>query len=68
MLKYHHNLHVNEKFPHLGASPDGLIYCDCHGHVILEIKCLHKYKDGFETCESKNNFLPDLNDSIKINH
>ena len=44
MLKYHHNfelkptgLHVNEKFPQSGASPDGLIYCDCHRHGILEI-------------------------------
>ena len=50
MLKYHHNfelkptgLHVNEKFPQLGASPDGLVYFDCHGHGIFEIKWPHRY-------------------------
>ena len=75
MLKYHHNfelkptgLHVDEKFPQFVASPDGLIYCDCHGNGVLEIKCPYKYKDGFEKCESSQNFLLDLNDSIKINH
>ena len=72
MLKYHHNfelkptvLYVNEN---LGASPDGLIYCDCHEYGILEIKCPHKYKDCFERCESNKNFPLDLNDLIKINH
>ena len=75
MVKYHHNfelkptgLHINEKFPQLGASPDGLIYCDCHGQGILEIKCPHKYKDGFEKCENDKNFPLGLNGSIKINH
>ena len=75
MVKYHHNfelkptgLHINEKFPQLGASPDGFIYCDCHGQGILEIKCPHKYKDGFEKCENDKNFPLDLNSLIKINH
>ena len=75
MVKHHHNfelkptgLHINEKFPQLGASPNGLVYCDCHGHGILEIKCLHKYKDGFEKCENDKNFPLDLNSLIKINH
>ena len=27
----------------LGASPDGLISCDCHGNGVLEIKCATKY-------------------------
>ena len=49
------NLHINEKFPPLGASPDGLLYCDCHGHGILERKCLHKYKDGFAKRERVKN-------------
>ena len=75
MVKYHHNfelkptcLHTNVKFPHLGAIPDGLIHRDCHGHGILEIKCLHKYKDGFEKCENDKNVPSDLNGSMKINH
>ena len=32
-------LHVNPKFPHLGASPDGLVSCECCGEGLLEIKC-----------------------------
>ena len=35
-------LHVNVLYPQLGASPDGLISCDCHGKGILEIKCPFK--------------------------
>ena len=34
-------LHGNPKFPHMGASPDGLVSCECcvEGHP--EIKCLY---------------------------
>lgn len=30
---------MNPSFPHLGATPDGLISCHCCGTGILEIKC-----------------------------
>ena len=30
-------LHVNPRFPHLGASPDGLVSCRCCGKGLLEI-------------------------------
>lgn len=30
----------------LGASPDGLVECDCCGEGVLEIKCPHKHKDS----------------------
>ena len=39
-------LHVNQNFPYLGASPDGLIECSCHGKGVLEIKCPFKYQSG----------------------
>ena len=40
-------LSVNEKsgllihtsYPHLGASPDGVISCNCCGNGVLEVKC-----------------------------
>ena len=32
-------LHLNPDYPHLGASPDGLIFCSCCGNGLLEIKC-----------------------------
>ena len=37
-------LHINAEFPYLGASPDSLIQCDCHGKGVLEIKCPHNYR------------------------
>ena len=37
-------LHVNPQFPHLGASPDGLICCECCGEGTVEIKCPYKYR------------------------
>ena len=34
-------VHINPRFPHLGASPDALAECSCHGMGILEVKCPH---------------------------
>ena len=36
---------INPQYPHLGASPDGRISCDCCGMGILEIKCPYKYRE-----------------------
>ena len=30
---------VHPCYPHLGASPDGIVICDCCGKGVLEIKC-----------------------------
>ena len=30
---------INPNVPHIGASPDGLISCDCCGQSVVEIKC-----------------------------
>ena len=32
-------LHVSAKKGFIGASPDGLVSCDCCGQGLLEIKC-----------------------------
>ncbi|KAL3842730.1 hypothetical protein ACJMK2_020718 [Sinanodonta woodiana] len=38
--------HVNYKlFPQFGASPDGMISCDCCGDGCLEIKCPYSMKE-----------------------
>lgn len=42
-------LHVNVAFPHLGASPDGLISCSCCGEGVLEIKCPYSVSSGLPT-------------------
>ena len=30
---------IDNENPFIGASPDGLLRCDCHGEGVLEIKC-----------------------------
>ena len=55
---------INPKFPHLGASPDGLIACDCCGLGCLEIKCPYCSKDSLP--ESAN-FIDD-DSKLKKSH
>ena len=38
-------LFINKEFPHIGASPDGLITCLCCGDSLIEIKCPYKHCD-----------------------
>lgn len=45
---------LNECYPHLGSSPDGIVNCSCCGKGCLEIKCLAKYENGLP-----GPFLPD---------
>ena len=45
-------LHINEKFPYIWASPDGLTDCDYHGKGVLEIKCPITFKDGLSLYKS----------------
>ena len=35
-MVYSTGLHINVTYPHLGASPDGIIVCDCHGKGLLD--------------------------------
>ena len=49
----HHNISVKncglylcKDAPYLGASPDGVIECDCCGIGVLEIKCPFKFKSS----------------------
>ena len=36
---------LNPEWPHLGASPDGIVNCSCCGRGVLEVKCpyTHRY-------------------------
>ena len=38
-------LHVNPNFPHLGASPEAIVNCECCGTGVVEIKCPFKHRD-----------------------
>lgn len=35
---------INHNWPFIGASPDGIIFCDCCGKGTLEIKCPYCHK------------------------
>lgn len=48
-------LHIDPNNLCLGASPDGISYCKCHGIGILEIKCPYKYKQGLAKWFSDSN-------------
>ena len=61
-------LHVDRKYPFLGASPDGLITCDCHPKKIMEIKCPYSYREGLKNWQQDKNFPLDENHKIKKNH
>ena len=36
---------INPEWPHLGASPDGIVQCTCCGKGVLEIKCPYCKRD-----------------------
>ena len=39
-------LHIKQNWPFLGASPDGLVFCECCGKGLCEAKCPYKCKDA----------------------
>ena len=60
--------HVRVNYPFLGASPDGIVSCDCHDQKLLEIKYPSKYEDGFLNWENDKDF-PLAKDSLpKTSH
>ena len=51
-------LFINPEWPFIGASPDGIIECLCHGKGALEIKCpyCHRSKDVTDAVSNDKNF------------
>lgn len=49
-------LHINPKWPFMGASPDGISKCHCCGKGLCEIKCPYSHRDSTvaEALGSKN--------------
>ena len=58
-------LHINADYPYLGASPDGIIDCDCCGKGLVEIKCPRKYSTGLKGWENDKNFAMDPSNNVK---
>ena len=62
-------LHVNPEFPHLGASPDGLVSCSCCGDGLLEIKCPYskRHTSPIDVHES-DFYLKPTEEGLKLTH
>lgn len=77
LRKEHENLKVEEvgffinpNVPFIGASPDGIVTCDCCGQAVVEIKCpFCKKHDSLENAsDDKNFYLKKDNDgNLKLN-
>ena len=53
---------------YIGASPDGIMYCKCHGKSILEVKCPYNIRNSFNTEDiDKCSFFSTENGSVTIN-
>ena len=64
-------LFLDKDRAYIGASPDSIMCCKCHGTVVIEMKCPYSIKnmtiaDGLDKCE----FLISEDDKImlKANH
>ena len=39
-------MYINPKWPFIGASPDGIVKCDCCAEGVVEIKCPYKHRES----------------------
>lgn len=51
-VKMASGLVISKDYPCLGASPDGIIICECHGKISVEIKCPYVGRDSADFTES----------------
>ncbi len=60
--------------PFLAASPDRIIRCECHGYIVVEVKCPYTHRDSTITgaLESDKQFCLKLSEDgslqLKRNH
>jgi len=59
---------VNAEYHFLGASPDGVTNCTCHGKGLLEIKCPFSFKTGLAGYKESKNCPINKDDSINTKH
>ena len=55
---------INSEFLFLGASPDGIVCCSCHGRYLLEVKCPYRCCDKglHEAVKDRSFFLKENDD------
>ena len=56
-------LMIHSQFPHMGATPDGVVHCECCGKGVLEIKCPYSCvtTSFLEAAEDRQFFLESNN-------
>ena len=66
---------VDQEYPFLGASPNGLVECTCCGHGVLEVKCPFRAKKAHslkQVAEEQKDFclqlLPSKTLKLSRNH
>ena len=59
---------VNPLYPHLGASPDGLVSSLCCGKGVIEIKCPYSMRDSNPAAavDTANFYLEHREGGIKL--
>ena len=45
---------INSEWPFIGASPDGIVECSCHGKGTFEIKCPYCHRGEDIVCATSN--------------
>lgn len=60
-------LSINPKWPHLGASPDGMISCHCCGKGVVEVKCPYCYRNDDINNDTKQ-FYKDSSGNSYLDH
>ncbi|XP_035689579.1 uncharacterized protein LOC118424879 [Branchiostoma floridae] len=65
---YESGLHINNDWPYLGATPDGLVECKCCGKGVCEMKCPFTAKDLLPTdlANTRNFCLKKTNDIVHL--
>ena len=64
-------LFINPQWPFVGASPDGIITCDCCPKGVLEIKCPFCHRDesiAAAITSDKNFCLTEVDGQISLDH
>lgn len=59
---------IDRQYGFLGASPDGMVICDCCDSALLEIKCPYKGIGVSVKDINMRNFFLDANLNLKENH
>ncbi len=63
---------INPKWPHIGATPDGIVSCSCCGKGVVEIKCPYCQRSEEVNADNgnwmKSCLKVDSNDNLHLDH